>query len=696
MNRLSNEHSAYLRSAAHQPVDWYPWGEEAFRAANELDKPILLDIGAVWCHWCHVMDMESYENETIARIINEHFIPVKVDRDERPDVDARYQAAVSAVSGQGGWPLTAFLLPDGRVFYGGTYFPPEDRHGRPGFPRVLSILAETYRNEREKVLQNAQYLADHIRTYLARTSEPVALSPALVDAALNSIAREHDVRYGGFGGAPKFPHPSAIELLLARYYQTGEQWMIDAVHKTLRAMAKGGIYDQLSGGFHRYSTDERWIVPHFEKMLYDNASLLTNYVHTYQATGDRFYKSVALDIIRYADEVLSDRERGGFYASQDADVEFGDDGSYFTWSVEQARAVLSAEEMEVAALHFNLYERGKMHHDPSQNVLFIEREPEEIASILQKPVSDVQTLLDSAKCKLLETRRKRKAPFVDTTVYAGWNGMMIHTYVEAYRAFGLPACKDFALRSLERILTEHRSDGGLITHRAASVAHDAFLDDQVHIVIALLNAFEVTAQHRYFEEAERIMTATIEYFWDAESGGFNDIPFGHSTIAALTMRHKPIQDSPTASGNATAVLALNKLFHITERELYREHADKTLTAFAGIVQHYGVFAATYFLALDCFLLPPPHIVVVSQPGQPTGKALHAQALSLFIPGGAILLVQPESADLLPKSIQGMVADYSRPAAYVCSHTSCAPPVYDPDALTTTLSLYARSSSEATA
>jgi uncharacterized protein YyaL (SSP411 family) len=405
---------------------------------------------------------------------------------------------------------------------------------------------------------------------------------------------------------------------------------------------------------------------------------------------------VALDIIRYIDEVLSDRERGGFYASQDADVEFGDDGSYFTWSVEHARAVLTADEMEVAALHFNLYERGEMHHDTSQNVLFIDREPEEIAAILQKPVSDVQALLDSAKRKLLEARRKRKAPFVDTTVYAGWNGMMIHAYLEAYRAFGLPACKDFALRSLERILTEHRSDGGLITHRAACVAHDTFLDDQVHVVIALLNAFEVIALHRYLEEAERIMNATIEHYWDAESGGFNDIPFDRSSIAALTLRHKPIQDSPTASGNATAVLALNKLFHMTEKELYREYAEKTLTAFAGTVQHYGVFAATYFLALDCFLSPPPRIVVVSQPEQPAGKALHARALSLFIPGGAIVLVHPESSKPLPKSIQGMVADYSRPAAYVCSHTSCAPPAYDPDALTATRVSFARSSSEVTA
>ncbi|MBI3006470.1 MAG: thioredoxin domain-containing protein, partial [Ignavibacteriales bacterium] len=367
-NRLQHETSSYLKSAAHQPVNWYPWGEAALETARKENKPILLDIGAVWCHWCHVMDAESYENDSIASIINEYFVPVKVDRDERPDIDSRYQAAVSAISGQGGWPLTAFLTPNGQVFYGGTYFPPEDKFGRTGFPKVLTTLAETFKNDPEKILQNVQYIEEAVRNYLSRLPETTELRESLIDAALNNISQAYDARYGGFGSAPKFPHSSVLELLLARYDHTKEQWMLDAVKNTLRRMARGGMYDQLGGGFHRYSTDERWIVPHFEKMLYDNAPLLKNYVHAYQATRDEFFKSVALDIIRFTREVLSDQHNGGFYASQDADVEPGDDGSYFTWTMKDASSVLTAEEFECIQLHYNIYEQGEMHNDPEHNV----------------------------------------------------------------------------------------------------------------------------------------------------------------------------------------------------------------------------------------------------------------------------------------------------------------------------------------
>ncbi|MGB2869158.1 MAG: DUF255 domain-containing protein, partial [Bacteroidota bacterium] len=351
-NRLSGESSAYLRSATHQPVHWYPWGDAAFQAAQQENKPILLDIGAVWCHWCHVMDMESYENEGTASIINEHYVAIKVDRDERPDIDARYQSAVGALTGQGGWPLTAFLLPDGRVFYGGTYFPPDDRYGRTAFPKVLRALADAFHREHEKVLQNAAQVQEAIHAYLDRRAEPVELSDTLIDSALSSISRDFDVRHGGFGGAPKFPHASVLELLLARYDKTREPWMIDAVTSTLVAMAKGGIYDQLGGGFHRYSTDEKWVVPHFEKMLYDNAPLLSAYVHAYQATADEQFKVVALGIIRFTNEILSNQSGGGFYSSQDADVAFGDDGSYFTWSLAQARQVVSPEELEILSLYY--------------------------------------------------------------------------------------------------------------------------------------------------------------------------------------------------------------------------------------------------------------------------------------------------------------------------------------------------------
>lgn len=675
MNRLSQEHSAYLRSAAHQPVDWNPWGSEAFERAQRENKPILLDIGAVWCHWCHVMDGESYENDAVASIINECFVAVKVDRDERPDVDARYQAAVSTISGQGGWPLTAFLTPDGRVFYGGTYFPPEDRYGRAGFKKVLRIIAETYQKEPEKVLQNAEEIQRIVSNSLARRSEKIALTESLLEEALNSIGREYDARYGGFGTAPKFPHPSAIEFLLSRYEKTGEQWMLDIVAKTLHAMAKGGIYDQVGGGFHRYSTDERWIVPHFEKMLYDNAPLLKNYVHAYRTTGDVFYKDVALDIIRFVREVLTDNTNGGFYASQDADVNFGDDGSYFTWSLEEAQQVLTAEELSAIRLHYNLHEQGEMHHDPTQNVLFVEHEPEQIATILGKPLDEVVSLLASGKEKLRQARSKRKTPFVDTTIYASWNGMMISAFFDAYRGFGGEELRNLALKSLERILNEHKSSSGLITHRPSAIAQVAFLDDQVEIVQALLDTFEASGSVFYLTEARRLMDRTIELFWDQESAGFTDIPSSQSRLGALSINNKPIQDSPTPAGNSVAILALLRLYTITEHARYREYAEKALHFFSGSVRHYGLFASTYFRALDCFLSPPPHIVIVTHTDDPRGAELHSAALKLYVPDGAVTFVDPIFHEQFSPTIQAMVKSSKTPAAYVCSGFVCSPPIH---------------------
>ncbi|HEX9830004.1 MAG TPA: thioredoxin domain-containing protein [Bacteroidota bacterium] len=684
MNLLSKEHSAYLRSAEHQPVHWNPWGAEAFERAREDNKPILLDIGAVWCHWCHVMDMESYESESIAAIINEKFVAIKVDRDERPDVDARYQAAVSAISGQGGWPLTAFLTPDGRVFYGGTYFPPEDRHERAGFARVLTIISETYQKERDKALQNADEVDRIVKNYLGRQNDEAELSDTLIDAAMNNISHEFDVRYGGFGGAPKFPHPSTIELLLTRYNATHEQWMIDTVTKTLRSMANGGVYDQLGGGFHRYSTDEKWLVPHFEKMLYDNAPLLKNYTHAYQATGDKFYKDIALDIVRYVNDTLSDRNRGGFYASQDADVSFGDDGSFFTWTLADAAHVLSGDELDVLKLHYNIYERGEMHHDAAQNVLFIDNGVEQIATITRKPLEEIQRLLTSGNAKLQQARAQRKAPFVDTTIYASWNGMMVSAYLHAYRAFDNTDCLSFALKTLERILAEHTTASGLLSHRATTIAIETFLDDQVEIIQALLDAYEVTGKEVYVNNAERLMKHTMGSFWDTEFGGFTDTPANALALGALQIKHKPIQDSPTASANAIAVIALLRLYTITEKPEYRDLAEKTLRYFAGAVKNQGVFAATYFLGLDMFLNPPPHMVVLSPHGDTLGETLYRAALSAYIPNSIASWIDPSMSSLVSPTIKSMIDVYEKPVAYICSNFVCSAPNYDLQTLHQTL------------
>src|SRR5437667_1107022 len=403
-NSLARASSAYLRSAMHQPIQWHEWGPEAFAAALRENKPMLLDIGAVWCHWCHVMDRESYDDPGIAAIVNEHFIAVKVDRDERPDIDSRYQAAVQAVSGQGGWPLTAFLTPDGKPFYGGTYFPPSDGYGRPSFRRVLLSIANAYAEKHGDVVEQAKMVESAIAQSESFAGRSGRVSPGVIAAIQESAFKMFDPQHGGFGQAPKFPHPSALDLLIERYARTGDdpartgrESLRNLIVTTLEHMAQGGVYDQLAGGFHRYSVDERWVVPHFEKMCYDNSELLKGYVHGYQATGSEFFAEVARDIIRWMDEWLSDRERGGFYASQDADYSMDDDGDYFTWTLDEARAVLSGEQAQVAALHYDINEVGEMHHNPAKNVLYVRAPVEEIARRLSLTSDRVKELLASAK-----------------------------------------------------------------------------------------------------------------------------------------------------------------------------------------------------------------------------------------------------------------------------------------------------------
>jgi hypothetical protein len=421
LNSLSRASSAYLRSAMHQPIQWHEWGEEAFASAQRDNKPMLLDIGAVWCHWCHVMDRESYDDPEVAAIVNEHFIAVKVDRDERPDIDSRYQAAVSAVSGQGGWPLTAFLTPDGKPFYGGTYFPPSDGYGRPSFKRVLISIANAYKEKHGDVVEQAKMVESAIAQAESFAGRSGRVSASIIAAIQKSAVSMFDAQHGGFGQAPKFPHPSVLDLLIEQYVRTADDSLRHLIVTTLEHMANGGVYDQLAGGFHRYSVDEGWVVPHFEKMCYDNSELLKNYVHGYQATGSEFFASVARDIIRWMDQWLSDRERGGFYASQDADISMDDDGDYFTWTLDESRAVLTKEEAEVAALRYDIGEVGEMHHNPAKNVLHVRLPIEAIAMRMELGGEQVQELLNSARKKMYAARLERPTPYIDKTVYVGWN-----------------------------------------------------------------------------------------------------------------------------------------------------------------------------------------------------------------------------------------------------------------------------------
>ena len=689
LNSLARASSAYLRSAMHQPVQWHEWGEEAFALAQRGNKPILLDIGAVWCHWCHVMDRESYDNPEIAQIINKLFVAVKVDRDERPDIDSRYQIAVQSVSGQGGWPLTAFLTPDGKPFYGGTYFPPDEGYGRPSFRRVLLSIANAYQEKNGDVLDQAKLVEGAI-AYAESHAAKDEFSPRVIDDIVQSALRMFDARNGGFGSAPKFPHSSAVDLLIDQYAYTGNEELRNVFVTTLEKMAHGGVYDQLAGGFHRYSVDERWVVPHFEKMCYDNSELLKNYVHAYQATGSEFFASVARDIIRWMDEWLSDREHGGFYSSQDADYSMDDDGDYFTWTLDEAKGVLTEEEASVACLHYDINEIGEMHHNPAKNVLYVRAPVEEIAKRLSLTPPRVEELLQSAKKKMYAARLQRPTPYVDKTVYVGWNALCISAYLEADKVLNVDAARHFALRSLDRILSEAWNPESGLHHVIAYSDPEAgrrvvagMLDDYAFTALACLDAYEATADLSYFNFARRLADAMVSRFFDATSGGFFDseVLRDQRALGVLSSPRKPFQDSPTPAGNPVAVIVLLRLYAYTNDRSYREKAGQTLEVLAGSAGQYGIFVATYGIAAVHFTRPHTQVIIVGS--DELARELGQTATASFALNRTVLkLTANESVPqnlppALAETIPNLPALKSgKSAALICSGFSCRPPIFE--------------------
>jgi len=704
----------------HQPIQWHEFGEEAFAAARAANKPMLLDIGAVWCHWCHVMDRESYDDAEVAAIVNEHYIAVKVDRDERPDIDSRYQVAVSALTGQGGWPLTAFLTPDGKPFYGGTYFPPADAYGRPSFKRVLLSIAQAYRDKHGDVMEQAQMVESAVSR---AESFPGGgkISATVIDAMLESARKMFDEVNGGFGSAPKFPHPAALDLVMDQYVRTGssDAELGNIFVRTLKKMAHGGAYDQLAGGFHRYSVDESWIVPHFEKMCYDNSELLRNYVHAYQATGDEFYAGVARDMIRWMDEWLSDRAHGGFYASQDADYSMDDDGDYFTWTLEETKAALNADEFVVVAANYDIQEAGDMHHNPAKNVLSIRASIEEIAGRLNIPKERADALLAAAKKKMYAARLLRPTPYVDKTVYAGWNAMCVSAYLEAAKVLDLAEARHFALRSLDRLLSEGwnfdarstaAGEGARSTLKhviaysekfsdAVSDAHaerreiSGVLDDYAFAVIACLDAYEATADLSYFRFARSIGEAMVAGFFDPAAGGFFDTRVASkerseekTALGILGTRRKPFQDSPTPAGNSAAAIALLRLHSYTNDVSYRDRAEQTLEVYAGVAGQHGIFAATYGLAVLRFLQPHTQVVVIGKDAvaaelyraavRPLG--LNTAVLRLDADKAVAQNLPPALAETIPNlpALAGGRPFDGRSFAVVCSGFTCQPPIFD--------------------
>jgi uncharacterized protein YyaL (SSP411 family) len=671
-NRLAGAASAYLQSAAHQPIHWYPWGADAFAAARAQDRPVLLDIGAVWCHWCHVMDGESYEDPAVARYLNENFVCIKVDRDERPDVDARYQRAVQAFTRQGGWPLTAFLTPDGDVFYGGTYFPPESKYGNPGFRTVLASVLDAYRSRRGQVEAQAQAIRKVLDTHLDE-SAPGEASPTVLQEAEEHIVRVFDPVNGGFGSQPKFPHPGAITFLLHRWRDQPDDRTREIIDRTLQGMARGGMHDQLGGGFHRYSVDAKWIVPHFEKMSYDNSELLKAYLDAYAAFGTEEYADVARGIVRWVREVASEPE-AGYAASQDADVGLDDDGDYFTWTGEEAAAVLSGDELDVATAYYDIGTAGEMHHNPGKNVLFVAAPLATMARLTGLAEDAARLALESARRKLLEARNSRPAPFVDRTRYANWNAMMASAMLRAGMMLGDEWARRHALATMELLRRESR-EADALSHTPGGVT--GLLDDQVQTAAAALDAYEATGDREWLAWAERIMERVWRDYWDESSGGFFDTARGRSgEEGLLPARVKPVQDTPTPSPNGVAGITLARLHELTGDARWRERADALVAAFAGGALELGLHGSAFLLALDWHLTPGTHLVVIGESGDAVAEEMHRAAFARFAPRRVVQRLTPAEAEAgrLPAAIAGMLAAGTGTRGYACVGTSCSLPV----------------------
>jgi uncharacterized protein YyaL (SSP411 family) len=584
MNRLANEKSLYLKHAAHQKIEWYPWSDEAFDKARQEDKPVFLSTGAVWCHWCHVMAKESFEDEEAAMLLNKLFVSVKLDRDERPDIDRRYQQAVAAMGGGSGWPLSVFLTPDRQPFYGGTYFPPEDRQGRPGFKKILIAVHDFYRTKRDEAVHYSHRVMEALR------SEPMQAEEAdetLIAEAERALLAQFDMKNGGFGTAPKFPMAASLGFLIRRSGVSENLAAGQAARRMLEAMAQGGFHDQLGGGFHRYSVDESWTIPHFEKMADDNAELLKNYIDGYAVFGDERFRDVALDIIGFTREVLSD-PGGGFYGSQDADVTPDDEGGYFTWTEEEFKKLLDPEEYAIISA-FLLHAEGSMHHDPAKKVLFAARSLPELAGSLGKNVEEVKRVIESGREKLLAARALREAPLIDKAYYTSLNGMLIAAYFHAFAVLRDEDIRDFAGRSLERILKARLADGRLM--HAEDIP--AVLEDYIHLIDALVSGYEATGGKPYLTKADELMVMCMEKFYDKKEGGFFD-----TETEVLGTRLKRVEDVPQPSANALAVMLLLKLSLMTGKDEYERAARQTLGIFSELARAIGAHAGAYFASLD--------------------------------------------------------------------------------------------------
>ena len=667
-NALIKETSPYLLQHAHNPVDWYPWGEEALEKARKEEKPILLSIGYSACHWCHVMAHESFEDEDIARLMNDNFINIKVDREERPDLDQIYMSAVQMMTGHGGWPMTMFLTPEGVPFYGGTYYPPADRYNMPGFPRVLLSVAEAYRSQTDQVANTATAMLGELRRMgLAEESREV-LTAEVLDNASRRIVANYDRVHGGFGGAPKFPPAMTLEFLLQTHYRNHSDEILSIVTETCHKMAEGGMYDQLGGGFHRYSVDAKWLVPHFEKMLYDNALLSRLYLHVYQLTREEFYRRIAEEILDYVVREMTDAS-GGFYSSQDADSE-GEEGKFFVWSQQEVLALLGQPDGAIFSDYYDVTEHGNFE---GHNILHVKASLEAVALKHGVSVERASEIIEASRLKLFDIRETRIKPGRDEKILTAWNGLMLASFAEASAILDRADYGDVARANAKFLLSQLKKDGLLLrTHKAGASKLNAYLEDYANLIHGLLALYESTGELEWFENAVELADKMIEQFWDDEAGGFF---FTGKSHERLIVRSKEWFDNATPSGNSVAALSLLRLSLLTANDDYRRRATTVLRLMADQVRRYPSAFGFTLTALDFYLSSPLEVAIVGTRSDNRLDGLIRTFWGRYLPNRVLALCTNsfEAAASRIPLLDGRNTLETQPTAFVCEGYSCKTP-----------------------
>ena len=667
-NRLIHETSPYLLQHAHNPVDWYPWSEEAFEKAKKENKPVLLSIGYSACHWCHVMERESFENEKIAALMNELFVNIKVDREERPDLDEIYMNAVQMLTGRGGWPMTMFLTPEGKPFYGGTYFPPEDRQGMPGFPRILQGVAQAYRERPADVEKSVAQILETLHHMAESQPSEKDFAPGIIAESCEKIARAYDSENGGLGQAPKFPNPGVYELFLRYYSESGDERYLTMVAQTLSKMAQGGIYDHVGGGFHRYSVDAKWLVPHFEKMLYDNAQLLRIYSQAYLITREPLYKTVVEESARYLLREMHQPE-GGFYSTQDADSE-GEEGKFFVWTLAEIDALLGAEDGEVFARMYDVTEEGNFEE---KNILHPILTVDQASKFFRKEKSEIEALIARTKEKLFTAREKRIKPFRDEKIIAAWNGLLLSGLAEAIKITGASSCLEASRRTVEFIFGRMFRDGYLLhVYKDGQAKLRGYLDDYAFVALGLLDLYEVLLDRSLIDRAMELADIMLREFWDERGGGLFYTGKSHQPLIS---RAKPVFDASIPSGNAIAAQLLLRLYHLVGAEDYHTRAETILRSYydAMVSQPFGF--AHMLCALDQYLHPAKEIVIVGERSDARTTDLIKEIHSLYLPNKAVQIFAPgESLEKVSPLMVGKQQIDGRPTAYVCQNFTCSAPV----------------------